>query len=173
MITYNPAFDLYHCIFRMIHIIQRLDDNDCLEVDKIRIWDFYVLFPSKTYAIKIRRNEEEFRSCRNRYIKKTKNPYEYNGDNRKLFDRLRPYQMAALSSLVSYGIIDKAHFLNKEIMICNRTLLNEFIDKTGALSQVENNTLSFMSLFSKSMSMLGIYGLKNRTNLMESKYDAG
>lgn len=51
MITYNPAFDLYHCIFRMIHIIQRLDDNECLEVDKIRIWDFYILFPSKAYTI--------------------------------------------------------------------------------------------------------------------------
>lgn len=173
MITYNPAFDLYHCIFRMIHIIQRLDDNDCLEVDKIRIWDFYVLFPSKTYTIMIRRNEEELKSWRKRYINKTKNPYEYNGDNRKLFDRLRPYQMAALISLVSYGIIDKKHFLNKEIMISNRALLNKFIEKTGALSQTESNTLSFMSLFSKSMSMLGIYGLKSRTNLMESKYDAG
>ena len=173
MITYNPAFDLYHCIFRMIHIIQRLDDNDCLEVDKIRIWDFYVLFPSKTYTIMIRRNEEDLKSWRKHYINKTKNPYEYNGDNRKLFDRLRPYQMAALSSLVSYGIIDKKHFLNKEIMISNRALLNKFIEKTGALSQTESNTLSFMSLFSKSMSMLGIYGLKSRTNLMESKYDAG
>ena len=58
-------------------------------------------------------------------------------------------------------------------MISNRTLLNEFIEKTGTLSQTESNTLSFMSLFSKSMSMLGIYGLKSRTNLMESKYDAG
>lgn len=145
MITYNPAFDLYHCIFRMIHSIQRLDDNDCLEVDKIRIWDFYVLFPSKTYTIMIRRNEEDLKSWRKQYINKTKNPYEYNGDNRKLFDRLRPYQMAALSSLVSYGIIDKEHFLNKEIMISNRALLNEFIEKTGTLSRTESNTLSFFS----------------------------
>ena len=98
MITYNPAFDLYHCIFRMIHIIQRLDDNDCLEVDKIRIWDFYVLFPSKTYTIMIRRNEEDLKSWRKQYINKTKNPYEYNGNNRKLFHILRQYQMAALSS---------------------------------------------------------------------------
>lgn len=173
MITYSPAFDLYHCIFRMIHIIQRLEDNDCLEVDKIRIWDFYILFPSKTYTIKIKRNEKEFRSWRYRYIKKIKNPYEYSGDNRKLFDRLCPYQMAALTSLVSYGIIDKAHFLNKEIMISNRAILDKFIEKTGALSEIERNTLSFMSLFSKSMSMLGINGLKSRTNLMESKYDAG
>lgn len=81
MITYNPAFDLYHCIFRMVHIIQRLDDNECLEVDKIRIWDFYILFPSKAYTIKIRRDEELFKSWRCTYIKKIKNPYEYSGDN--------------------------------------------------------------------------------------------
>lgn len=80
--------------------------------------------------------------------------------------------MAALSSLVSYGIIDKTHFLNKEIKISDRALLEKFIEKAGALSEIERNVLSFMSLFSKSMSMLGIDGLKSRTNLMEWKYDA-
>lgn len=44
---------------------------------------------------------------------------------------------------------------------------------TQKSSQKFGDVLGIMSLFSKSMSMLGIYGLKSRTNLMESKYDAG
>lgn len=172
MITYNPAFDLYHCIFRMMHILGRLDDEDCLEVDKIRIWDFYILYPFKTYSITIRRKEDELRSLREKFIEKDKNPYEYRGDDRKLFDRLQPYQMTALSSLVSYGIIDKESFLKKEIKVSNRDALNNFLENTDSLSSTAKNALSFLSIFSKSMTMLGVNGLKNRTHLMESKYDA-
>ena len=59
MITYSPAFDLYHTIFRMAHILERLDDNECFEIDKVRIWDFYLLFPSKLYDLSIRRDEKQ------------------------------------------------------------------------------------------------------------------
>ena len=156
----------------MMHILGRLDDEDCLEVDKIRIWDFYILYPFKTYSITIRRKEEDLRTLRKKYIGKDKNPYEYRGDDRKLFDRLQPYQMTALSSLVSYGIIDKESFLKKEIKVSNRDALNNFLKNTDSLSLTANNTLSFLSIFSKSMTMLGVDGLKNRTHLMESKYDA-
>ena len=172
MITYNPAFDLYHCIYRMMHILGRLDDEDCLEVDKVRIWDFYILYPFKIYSITIRRKEEDLKALRKKFIDKDKNPYEYHGDDRKLFDRLQPYQMTALSSLVSYGIIDKECFLKKEIKVSNRNALNNFLENTDSLSTTANNTLSFLSIFSKSMTMLGVNGLKSRTHLMESKYDA-
>lgn len=59
MITYNPAFDLYHCIFRMANIIGRLEDLECFEIDKVRIWDFYLLYPSKTYDIDLMPRKEK------------------------------------------------------------------------------------------------------------------
>ena len=43
MTMYNHAFDLYHCIYRIIHILMRLEENDILELDRLRIWDFYLL----------------------------------------------------------------------------------------------------------------------------------
>ena len=55
MIMYNPAFDLYHSIFRMAHIASKLDGDESLEIDKVRIWDFYLLFPDKVHTITIRR----------------------------------------------------------------------------------------------------------------------
>ena len=33
MTMYNHAFDLYHCIYRIIHILMRLEENDILELD--------------------------------------------------------------------------------------------------------------------------------------------
>lgn len=68
MITYNPAFDLYHSIFRMAHIAAKLDGDESLEIDKVRIWDFYMLFPDKVHNITIRRDEEDLRNYRSTYL---------------------------------------------------------------------------------------------------------
>ena len=46
MIIYNPAFDIYHCVYRMISILSNLV-NEKIEVDKLRILDFYMVFPGE------------------------------------------------------------------------------------------------------------------------------
>ena len=35
----------------MAHIAAKLEDGESLDVDKVRIWDFYLLFPDKVYNI--------------------------------------------------------------------------------------------------------------------------
>lgn len=42
---YSPAFDLYHCIYRMLQILGRFTEGDIMETDRLRIYDFYLLFP--------------------------------------------------------------------------------------------------------------------------------
>lgn len=172
MITYNPAFDLYHCIFRMAHIIDRLEANECFDIDKVRIWDFYLLFPSKLYTLSIKRDEKKVREARKLYIAKERNPYEYSGDNRKLFEWIKPFQVSALSCLVSCGILNKEAYLSGKVCVADRKALDEFVKHAGDFSARERNVLSFMSLFSRTMPLTGIDGLKARTNLLESKYDA-
>lgn len=172
MITYNPAFDLYHCIYRMLHILGRIVEGESIDVDKARIWDFYLLFPQKVYGIHMCRYDSENLNLRKMYVRKSNNPYEYCGDNRKLFERLKPYQMTALSNLVSYGVIDRDQFLNKKIVICDNQKFQKLITDLEPLDTKEANVLSFMSLFTKEMSLFGENGLKQRTELMESRYDA-
>ena len=130
MITYNPAFDLYHCIYRMAHIAQKLDDGESFEIDKVRIWDFYLLFPSKLFDVTIRLPETDIRDARNQYVKRIKNPYEYCGDNRKLFEWIKPFQLSALNCLVSYGILSKDDYLDDRVSVANRMTLDTFIVDT-------------------------------------------
>ena len=172
MITYNPAFDLYHCIYRMLHILGRLEEGECIDLDKARIWDFYLLFPQKVYGMHMRRDEAEYLKLRKNYVQISNNPYEYSGNNRKLFERLKSYQMTALSNLVSYGVIDRDQFLDKKLAICDYEKFKKLITDLEPLDTKESNVLSFMSLFTKDMSLFGKYGLKQRTKLMESRYDA-
>lgn len=172
MITYNPAFDLYHCMFRMAHILQKLDDGNPFEVDKVRIWDFYILFPSKVYDITLRQDETDLIKTRKEFFDKTSNPYEYSGDNRKLFEWIRPFQVSALNCLVSCGILDRDDYLNNKVRVIDHSALDRFVEMSGELEPKETNVLSFMGLLSRNMQLTGAKGLKARTHLLEFKYDA-
>ena len=59
MILYNNAFDLYHTIFRILHLLNKVSDDEVIEIDRIRIWDYYLLFTNEIFNIKPIRNKKE------------------------------------------------------------------------------------------------------------------
>ena len=171
MITYNSAFDLYHSIFRMAHIICGMDEGDTMEVERVRIWDFFLLFPDKLHSISFRHGETDLREMHSR-IEKTNNPYENCGDVRKFFEWIKPYQTSALSCLVSCGILNKDEYMNGNVRVSNRQALDDFVSVAGDINDRERQVLNFLSDFSRHMPLTGEYGLKYRTHLLDSKYDA-
>lgn len=48
MLIYHPAYDAYHCVFRMLLIAERVSG---IEVEKARILDFYLVFPGMVKKI--------------------------------------------------------------------------------------------------------------------------
>ena len=50
MLIYHPAFDAYHCVFRMLALIDSLPD---IEIDMLRLCDFYLVFPSEIERIRL------------------------------------------------------------------------------------------------------------------------
>jgi len=44
MLIYHPAFDAYHCVYRMTMLTQKVKE---LEYSKLRILDFYLCFPAE------------------------------------------------------------------------------------------------------------------------------
>lgn len=102
MIVYNQAFDLYHAIFRILHFLNRFQAGDIIEVDRLRIWDFYLLFPNKINDIRLKQYESEIRKIKKEFIKDSDNPYEMITDERKIFERIKPYELNALNCIASY-----------------------------------------------------------------------
>lgn len=172
MIIYNQAFDIYHCIFRLLNFLNRFDIGDVIEIDKIRIWDFYFLFPNEISEIKLKKNEADVKVIIKSFIKKNYNPYEKISDERKIFEKLKLYQLSALNCIASYGIINKEMLLQQRVSIEKKDLLDEYISSLGKLSPKEENVISLMTSHFYHISLFGKDGLKNKTNLMESKYDA-
>ena len=171
MITYNPAFDLYHSIFRMAHILMKMDDGKPLEIDRVRIWDFYMLYPVQLNHVSLKMNESEIRDAR-KLLKLKETPYDYKGDIRKLFGWIKPFQISALGCLVSCGILSKEEFEAGNVLVSNTAQLKAFVERSGNLSVQENNILNFLNFLFGGMSLTGVYGMKYRTKLLESKYDA-
>ncbi|WP_295720651.1 ABC-three component system middle component 5 [Mucilaginibacter sp.] len=172
MILYNNAFDLYHTIFRLLHLLKKSPPSKRIEVDRLRIWDFYLLFPSQIFSIKPKRHEKEFKELIKELNVKKENPYQKVYDQRKTLEKIRPYQMAALNCLASYKIIDKALLVDGVVSIISEDILKDYVGSIGDLSSREINIISIVTSVFYDISLTGENGLKMRTNLIESKYDA-
>lgn len=172
MIVYHPAFDLYHSVYRLLQILTHFDKNDYVETERLRIWDFYLLFPDKINTIKLKNTEKDIKDLIKDYIKQSNNPYELLLDNRKVFEKIKPYQLGALKCLASYGIINKNYIHTNRVTIISKEILSNYSSKFEALSPKESNAISLLTSHFYLMSLYGENGLKERTQLLESKYDA-
>lgn len=172
MIIYHQAFDLYHAVYRFIQLLTYFDKSEYVELERIRIWDYYLLFPNKIHDITLKRNEQDVKKLMQQYIPKKENPYEVIMDNRKMFERIKPYQLTALKSLASYGIIDKNYLVSNRITVISKDVLQSYLEKYEKLSVREENVIKLLVTHFYQMSLFGVDGLKNRTQLLESKYDA-
>ena len=171
MILYNNAFDLYHTIFRILHLLSKIEEDKVIEIDRIRIWDYYLLFTNEIFNIKPIRNKKEYNQLLKKLNIKKNNPYQRIYDQRKTLEKIKPYQLSALNCLASYNIIDKEYLFKEEVKINSFDLLKGYIQSVGDLSDREKNIITIMTSFFRDISLIGNDGLKKRSNLMESKYD--
>lgn len=130
------------------------------------------MFPSKIHSIKLKQSESDIRKLRKVFIKDSNNPYERITEERKIFEKLKPYQLAALNCIASYGIIHKSALNQHRVSIINKKILSEFVETFEEITRKEKNVISLMTSHFNQVSLFGTNGLKSRTNLMESKYDA-
>lgn len=168
---YNPAFDPFNGIYRMLLILENFKDEEYVEVDRLRIYDFYLLFPYKAYKIRLKPTETEFRKQLRRFIDPKKNPYNESTNDRRLFEQLRPYQMIALSHIASYGLISPEHLLSQQVKVVDAEKMRAVMSQLGEMPKSEHNVISWLNLCFRTTPLCGVYGLKYRTQLLEYKYD--
>ena len=168
---YTPAFDTFNTIYRMLHILSHFDTEKYVEVERMRIFDYYLLFPHRAHKIRLKPGEDEFRAHLKRFVSSKVNPYHTITNDRRLFERLRPYQMIALSHIASYGLISPEHLLNQQVKVSDPDKLRDVISRLEKMEGIEGNVLSWLCLCFRTTPINGVFGLKYRTNLLESKYD--
>lgn len=172
MIIYQKSFDLYHTVYRMLKLLVHFKGENYIELDRLRIWDYYLLHPNKMQSIRLTREEKDVKSYIKRFITKPNNPYENVLNDRKMFERIKPYQMSAINSLASYGIINKDYLIENRISNIDRDFFTNTEMKFEELSVQEENAIKLLTSHFHQIPLFGMNGLKNKTGLLESKYDA-
>lgn len=168
MLIYHPAFDAYHCAFRAVTIAKSIPK---MELEKLRIIDFYLCFPSELSKIQLPRDHPKIRKL----ARAIENEYHGPVNAARTFTNMKPIQIAAVRMLAASGVFDP-HALDTGVVSVTLTqvpdTLAALVDVDvsrdtldGALRKYILNDLSRIPL-------TGTGGLKQRTGLMEYRYDA-
>jgi len=163
MLVYHPAFDIYNCAFRMLQLLSNMEEQE-IELDKIRIWDFYLTFPNEARQITFPRDLFELKKI---FKNKADNPYEDLIDPRRIAERMQPYQISALKYLASFGLIDSKLFSKNIVKRTDKEIPRELKTKLEDISNEKQNIIKLV----KGFNFLALRGLKERTGLLEFRYD--
>lgn len=167
MLVYHPAFDMYNCVFRMLQLLNQMK-LDKVEVDRLRIWDFYLVFPNEAKNISFPRDLSKLKQI----FKNKSNPYEDLVDGRRVFERMKSYQLSALKCLVSYGFIDSKELADNIVKRTKLELPENLISELNKLSVQEENIIKLVTSPFNQLPLYGSKGFKFRTQLIDFKYDA-
>lgn len=167
MLTYHPAFDRYHCVYRILLLTTRIK-TEVTEVDRIRIWDFYFVFPLQAKNISF---PQELSLFKRRYDF-TDNPYEEIVDAQRIFSRMKPYQLEAINYLAAYGFIESESLTNGIIKRTRTPIPHELLVHMNQLDEQQHYVISLIQSPLNELPLTGDKGLKFRTKLLDFRYDA-
>ncbi|MCK4821334.1 hypothetical protein KA005_36545 [bacterium] len=166
MIIYHPAHDINHCAFRFINLLSDVEQNQ-LDWQTLQILDFYYVFPHLLADIRLPRNQVATK----RHLKSIPTTYESLPNARRLMFGLKALHNETARALVAKGILNKEPFLRNIIKL-------DIYKIPATLScQIEDNTKRNTQWYKLLVQVLAGYplngkdGLKNRTQLMEFRYD--
>lgn len=164
MLIYHPAFDAYHCVFRMLAVTEWITE---LEIDKARLLDFYILFPSTIASIRLPSGLADAR----RIAKLTANVYHDPLNPATTFKEMRYIQEAAFKCIAASGLIDIKNFETGLISRTEMIIPNELKLKVDAFLMGRQAIAKIVLDGLASIPLRGIDGLKHRTKLIEHRYD--
>ena len=138
-----------------------------VELDRLRIWDFYLTFPNEARKISYPADLSELKKI---FKTKQENPYEDLIDPKRIIERMKPYQVSALRCLASYGLIDSKMLAKNIVKRTDKEIPIEILSKFSELTVEKSNIIKLIVGF-RELPLYGKMGLKYRTGLIEFKYD--
>lgn len=166
MIVYHPRSDIYHCMFRLINIVNCIGMEE-FEHSRLRIYDMFFLFPHFIKDIEFPRAKGVSN------LKKKANliphPYENLPDKKRLFSELGDYQIQAIQILLAKNIFIEENGVLRKSDGFENTKIKDII-----YQKIDYDQKFFISVINvlNSVEISGNTGLKKRTGLMEYRYDA-
>src|SRR5574344_1838724 len=93
-LCYQPAFDPFHAIYRLLRLRDSVLRIVALPTDHIRILDYYLLLPFRMDCVRLQPKHRKFKKLSDTYS--YAKPYGEIPEDRVLFNRMSAIQTAAL-----------------------------------------------------------------------------
>jgi len=167
MLIYHPIYDEYHCVFRILRLLEVVASKN-IEVDRLRVLDFYLLFPSLLPRVKMPQSARKYRKM----VHDTFGPYENIHDPYKVFIQLEPFQQGALCCLVSCGLLDASGLKQGFAKRTPKTLPAPLANSIRRANETDRDLIGLLAGPLFDLDFYGPDGLKARTGLMEYRYDS-
>lgn len=166
-LAYHPAFDAGHALFRFMRLREGLRLSE-LEFDKLRILDFYLLFPFRAEAIRFKQADMKLRALARQEQQRA--GYASLPSDVALFGRMEAAQVAAAQTLAAKGA-----FAGEELRR-GIARFEPFGLPDDLQTRVRTENTKDASIFAilsplATYPLLGRDGLKDRTGLIEYRYD--
>lgn len=161
MIVYHPIFDPYHCSFRLLLILTKLN-NPVIEIERLRIYDFILLYPAFLYKMTLPKGFT--------FIRKNIMVNDYNNisSEKIVFARLCNMQDISMNALASTSLIDKNQLKEGLAVRTDLSLPQEILD---SVANQNLDRILIVNFLRENLNKLSIRELKERTNLIEYRYD--
>jgi hypothetical protein len=168
-LTYNEAFDPYHAVFRFLRLHLACDIGVKLPFDTLRILDFYLLFPFRLQAMKLFASDSGWRKISKTY--EVRAPYGTMPEDSIIFARMEPFQRAAAASLVNRGYLASDAWDTNEVQFTSEMLPSAVVTRCSALNAQMTEIIDILCQIKSRYPLGGRDGLKDRTGLLEYRYD--
>ena len=167
MLIYHPAYDINHCLYRMLLILEHSNHKE-FEWDLFRLLDFYVLFPHlmkriRPFPISLKKYKK--------FINQIPEAFELIPNSNRVLFELNDFQNVAISNLISKDLVDINSFQLKTVKRTLRELPLPLAQSIIASKQKDAEWFKFIINELPSTIFRGEKGLKSRNNLMEFRYD--
>lgn len=169
-LTYNEAFDPYHAAFRILRLWKGCSIVDTTHFDMLRILDFYLLFPFRIQNMSLFSEDRAWRRISKAY--EDWKPYGELPDDVSIFSRMEPFQRAAVTSLAKAGFMSLEAWQNNQIEFLEVELPANISVRCSELNGAMHDVIAILCAMRERYPLLGRNGLKDRSGLLEFRYDS-
>ena len=166
MLTYHPALDPFHAAFRAVRLLSYRPDV-ALHRDELRLFDFYLLFPSTLADMMLPRDLASHRSA----FRARTNRYWFSGEPLLVFNKIAAIQQQGLALLRGAAYVEAAENAQDYFRITLTALRSPLLPSAQQANARDENVVAFLLTGLHSLSPFGPKGLKARSGLMEYRYD--
>lgn len=167
-LSFQPGFDVYHTEFRILRILSFVGRQK-IYVDQIRILDFYLLYFFRMTAVKLARGHRSIRTL----AKSLSVPrYEVQPDDKVLFLRMSSIQGVALQSLAWNGYLQIDDLRSGLVLRSDKELPVALSGRIAEVNLRDEKIMKALQAILTDYPFKGVGGLKERTGLLEYRYDS-